>query len=117
MAMLIPSIITLVLVLGIASSYLCSVSRAKRNASNEYLQNPRHLARTGIMIICGNCSGDAIAPYKTFMTVNGCCDSCGSTSYVLAGLRAFQHQTVRGYRLRAITTAPRILSFDRRRTA
>jgi hypothetical protein len=40
-----------------------------------------------VQIICGDCSGDGLAPRKTFMDRFGKCDYCGGASYVLASER------------------------------
>ena len=40
-----------------------------------------------VQIICGDCSGDTVAPKKTFMDRFGKCDHCGGASYILASER------------------------------
>lgn len=39
---------------------------------------------TAILIVCGDCGGDALVPLKTFMTDAGTCSRCGGGSFALA---------------------------------
>jgi hypothetical protein len=42
------------------------------------------IVRIGIQIICGDCSGDADRPIKTYLDLHGNCARCGGRSYMLA---------------------------------
>ena len=42
------------------------------------------IVRIGIQIICGDCSGDADRPVKTYLDLHGNCARCGGRSYILA---------------------------------
>jgi hypothetical protein len=42
------------------------------------------IVRIGIQIICGDCSGDADRPIKTYLDLHGNCARCGGRSYILA---------------------------------
>ncbi|PYS89007.1 MAG: hypothetical protein DMF64_19065 [Acidobacteria bacterium] len=44
---------------------------------------PRTVVTT-ILIVCGDCAGDALFPLKTLLTSDGTCSRCGGRSYVLA---------------------------------
>jgi hypothetical protein len=49
------------------------------------LSEPRgNMLRIGVQIICGDCSGDAVSPLKTYLDRNGNCMQCGGRSYMLA---------------------------------
>jgi hypothetical protein len=49
--------------------------------------------RIGIQIICGDCSGDADRPIKTYLDLHGNCARCGGRSYMLASsLNAYAMQ-------------------------
>jgi hypothetical protein len=49
--------------------------------------------RIGIQIICGDCSGDADRPIKTYLDLHGNCARCGGRSYLLASsLNAYARQ-------------------------
>ena len=82
----------------------------------EIFVGPRR-KRTSIYIICGNCGGEDPLPYKTFMDIHGCCETCGGRSFMLASLWALLNYRGRGMRIRALSTPPRVLSFEKRRTA
>ena len=94
------------------------VSRKLRDVESEgdFIRSPRRI-RTNVMIICGNCSGEKIAPFKTFMDVHGCCEICGGHSFTLASLRGLLHRHMPGERLRAITVPPQTLNFKKRKVA
>jgi hypothetical protein len=58
------------------------------------LSEPRadHLM-IGVQIICGDCSGDAERPLKTYVDRNGNCAQCGGRSFMLASNRiVYGHQ-------------------------
>jgi hypothetical protein len=47
----------------------------------------------GIQIICGDCSGDAVSPVKTYLDRSGTCAQCGGRSFMLASTRiVYAHQ-------------------------
>ena len=47
------------------------------------LNEPRPSIPTmGVQIICGDCSGEGLAPYKTYLTHSGNCEHCGGHSYI-----------------------------------
>ena len=51
-----------------------------------FLKDARVSARqtTSIMIICGNCAGEALNPCKTLLDTKGKCATCGGSSYAIA---------------------------------
>lgn len=110
MTILIASLLTVVV-------GLWWLTKHRQQQTDEDLYIKPRPVRTTVAIICGNCAGEGIVPYKTMMNINGYCETCGSRSYMLASLRGFLNCRIPGIRLRAITTPPRVLSFDKRRTA
>ena len=47
----------------------------------------------GVQIICGDCSGDAESPLKTYLDRSGNCAQCGGRSFMLASNRIlYAHQ-------------------------
>ena len=58
------------------------------------LNEPRANQLTiGVQIICGDCSGDAERPVKTYLDRRGNCAQCGGRSFMLASNRIiYAHQ-------------------------
>ena len=49
----------------------------------------------GVQIICGDCSGDAESPKKTYLDRSGTCAQCGGRSFMLASNRiVYAHQVM-----------------------
>ena len=79
------------------------------------LNEPRPSIPTmGVQIICGDCSGEGLAPYKTYLTHSGNCEHCGGHSYILASTMALQMLALRAQRIAEQTTASagRVIPFD-----
>ncbi len=67
------------------------------------LTEPRGgLVSIGVQIICGDCSGEADSPVKTYLDRFGNCSSCGGHSYELAANRAIYAYHLRATRLEEI---------------
>jgi len=60
--------------------------RSRGNHQDLIHKRPR-LPVLGVQIICGDCSGDEVAPIKTYMDHHGACETCGGGSYMLASRR------------------------------
>ena len=59
------------------------------------MSEPRAQTLTiGVQIICGDCSGDAESPIKTYLNRVGDCAQCGGRSYMLASNRVVYAQQV-----------------------
>jgi hypothetical protein len=58
------------------------------------LSEPRaDMLMVGVQIICGDCSGEAESPVKTYLDRSGNCAECGGQSYMLASSRiVYAHQ-------------------------
>jgi len=58
------------------------------------LSEPRaNMLTIGVQIICGDCSGDAERPVRTYLDRSGNCAQCGGRSYMLASNRiVYAHQ-------------------------
>jgi hypothetical protein len=58
------------------------------------LNEPRaEMLTIGVQIICGDCSGEAESPVKTYLDRSGNCTQCGGRSYMLASSRIlYAHQ-------------------------
>ena len=64
------------------------------------LNEPRPSIPTmGVQIICGDCSGEGLAPYKTYLTHSGNCEHCGGHSYILASSLAIYALQMRALRM------------------
>src|SRR5258708_2534820 len=58
----------------------------------------RDVTMITVMIVCGDCAGDDFVPRKTLLTADGCCDSCGGRSYVLAAELEIARRVARSLR-------------------
>ena len=64
------------------------------------LSEPRPSIPTmGVQIICGDCSGEGLVAYKTFLNRSGNCEQCGGHSYILASSLALYALQIRAERL------------------
>ncbi|HVG21542.1 MAG TPA: hypothetical protein VNI02_21065 [Blastocatellia bacterium] len=83
---------------------------------HSHLSEPRATIPTmGVQIICGDCSGDALSPYKTYLDHNGNCQQCGGHSYELASTLAVHALQVRAARMAESQSAPssgRVIPFE-----
>ena len=71
-----------ILTFTFAVTYILSSGRFH---DQQCLSEPRDgIVRIGIQIICGDCSGDADRPIKTYLDLHGNCARCGGRSYILA---------------------------------
>ena len=87
--MLVITIVLSILGFAFACGLLKSETRKERS-----LSEPRagHLM-IGVQIICGDCSGDAESPLKTYLDRKGNCAQCGGRSFMLASNRiVYGHQ-------------------------
>jgi len=87
--MLVITIGVPVLVLGVAYGLLkCGTVKELK------LNEPRaEMLTIGVQIICGDCSGEAESPVKTYLDRSGNCAQCGGRSYMLASSRiVYAHQ-------------------------
>ena len=69
----------------------------------------------GVQIICGDCAGDGISPYKTYLDHKGNCQQCGGHSYELASTLAVHALQIRAARLAESQSAPgngRVIPFE-----
>ena len=66
-----------------AALVILNVRTARRREHFVQPEKPS-LYYSAVQIICGDCSGEAIMPMKTFMDRHGNCERCGGSSYVLA---------------------------------
>lgn len=62
-------------------------TRRSRSSHGDLIQPRPGLPALGVQIICGDCSGDEMAPIKTYMDRYGACETCGGSSYMLASRR------------------------------
>ena len=78
-----------ILALAVACGLLKLATLKKR-----CLSEPRADRLTiGVQIICGDCSGDAESPVKTYIDRTGNCAQCGGRSFMLASSRiVYAHQ-------------------------
>jgi hypothetical protein len=64
------------------------------------LSEPRPSIPTmGVQIICGDCSGEGLSPYKTYLDHSGNCEHCGGHSYILASSLAVYALQMRAARM------------------
>lgn len=64
------------------------------------LSEPRPSIPTmGVQIICGDCSGEGLVPFKTFLNHSGNCQHCGGHSYILASSLALHALQMRAERM------------------
>ena len=62
----------------------------------------------GVQIICGDCSGDAESPMKTYLDRTGNCAQCGGRSFMLASGRIVYGQQLMISRLSGRETNARL---------
>jgi hypothetical protein len=101
-----------VIALGLTSFFI----RKGPKADHSQLSEPRSAIPTmGVQIICGDCSGDALSPYKTYLDHNGNCQQCGGHSYELASTLAVHALQMRAARLAESQSAAsngRVIPFE-----
>lgn len=80
---------------------LTSLLILKGNKTDDaQLSMPRPAIPTmGVQIICGDCSGEGLSPYKTYLDHKGNCQQCGGHSYELASTLALHALQVRASRM------------------
>jgi hypothetical protein len=69
----------------------------------------------GVQIICGDCSGDGLIPYKTYLDHLGNCHQCGGHSYELASTLAVHALQMRAARMAESQSAAsngRVIPFE-----
>ena len=80
------------------------------------LSEPRPSIPTmGVQIICGDCSGEGLTAYKTFLNQSGNCERCGGHSYILASslaLYALQMRAERMEKSQSESSAGRVIPFE-----
>jgi hypothetical protein len=80
------------------------------------LNEPRTSIPTmGVQIICGDCSGEGLIPFKTFLNHSGNCDHCGGHSYLLASslaLHAMQMRAERVAQYQSESSNGRVIPFE-----
>jgi hypothetical protein len=80
------------------------------------LSEPRTAIPTmGVQIICGDCAGDGLIPYKTYLDHNGNCQHCGGHSYELASTLAVHALQMRAARLaesQSASNSRRVIPFE-----
>ena len=57
------------------------------NPESELSEPRAEMLTIGVQIICGDCSGDAESPVRTYLDRSGNCAHCGGRSYMLASNR------------------------------
>jgi hypothetical protein len=90
-------IITLVSAFALSLTYFLTKSRG--NDSSQLIEARSELVTTGIQIICGDCSGEADLPVKTYLDRLGNCSQCAGHSYILASNRFIYTQQLVAVRL------------------
>jgi hypothetical protein len=96
---------------------LTSLLILKGNKTDDaQLSVPRPAAPTmGVQIICGDCAGDGLSPYKTYLDHKGNCQQCGGHSYELASTLALHALQVRAARMAESQSAAsngRVIPFE-----
>lgn len=91
-----------ILTVIIISFVTCILIRALRSP-RQPIERAAVRARP-VLIICGECSGDADIPHKTQMDIHGHCASCGGASYILASGRHVHAQRLIAQRKAAAQT-------------
>jgi hypothetical protein len=85
-------------------------------ADHSQLSEPRAAIPTmGVQIICGDCAGDGLSPYKTFLDHNGNCHQCGGHSYELASTLAVHALQMKAARMAESQIVPgngRVIPFE-----
>src|SRR5215211_4929031 len=80
------------------------------------LSEPRPAIPTmGVQIICGDCAGDGISPFKTYLDHKGNCQQCGGHSYELAStlaVHALQMRAARMAESRSANGNGRVIPFE-----
>ncbi len=108
--------LTIIVATVIALSLACVVLMKSRVTDPAQLDQPRPALLTiGVQIICGDCSGEAEHPFKTYMNRYGSCSQCGGNSYLLASAIAINSLLARATRLREAQIASshgRVLPFE-----
>lgn len=92
--------LTIMVATAFALGLACAFLMTFRTTDPAQLHESRaELLRVGVQIICGNCSGDADHPEKTYMDRSGSCARCGGSSYLLASAVAANSLVLRQARL------------------
>ena len=80
------------------------------------LSEPRPVIPTmGVQIVCGDCAGEGLIAYKTYLDNKGNCEQCGGHSYELASVLAVQALQMRAARLadsQAASGNRRVIPFE-----
>ena len=86
----------LIVVLASILALVAAYSLSKCLTVQEFkMREPRaQILTIGVQIICGDCSGDAESPIKTYLSRGGDCAQCGGRSYMLASSRVVYAQEV-----------------------
>ena len=71
----------------ISASLLLFNMQLSRKRSKFVTPDKPTLHYSAVQIICGDCSGNSLIPFKTFMDRHGHCERCGGASYILASDR------------------------------
>ena len=98
----------LVALIAVASAALVVINvKTTRTRRNYVHPDKPSLHYSAVQIICGDCSGDGISPFKTFMDRHGHCERCGGSSYLLASERGLSMRYAMAQRgLRVVTDQP-----------
>lgn len=101
-----------VIALGLASLLVFKGPKTDHSQLNE----PHAAIPTmGIQIICGDCAGDGLSPYKTYLDHNGNCHMCGGHSYELAStlaVHALQARAARMAESQNVAGSGRVIPFE-----
>ena len=85
-------IVVAVTILALVAAY--SLSKWLTDQEFKMSEPPAQMLTIGVQIICGDCSGDAESPIKTYLNRVGDCAQCGGRSYMLASSRVIGAQQV-----------------------
>lgn len=85
-----------IIALGLTSLFILKGHKT----DHAQLSEPRSAIPTlGVQIICGDCAGDGLIPYKTYLDHKGNCQQCGGHSYELASILAVHALQMRAARM------------------
>jgi len=105
-------IVVAVTILALVAAY--SLSKWLTDQEFKMSEPPAQMLTIGVQIICGDCSGDAESPIKTYLNRVGDCAQCGGRSYMLASSRVVYAQQVMLKCLQASETANSLLPVEAR---
>jgi hypothetical protein len=101
-----------VIALGLTSLFILNGQKSDPSQLSE----PRPAIPTmGVQIVCGDCAGEGLIPYKTYLNHKGNCEQCGGHSYELASIlavHAMQMRVARVAESQAASGNGRVIPFE-----